>query len=353
MEKSSPQGGLCRQTTVKFSCATQTNEMLSDAEDSDFVLSEHSILPTDDSAISSFLHREFACPVIQGLYPHMHWVAKRNGSKGYNVDALHHLLVKGRNVVASEDPELHLLWYKQTIWVKPFPRCLLSTSFWEEQLSASRAVSDPERAARRRDVLGFVRSYAYLIQHESDFRIAQDARLIPVDGCSDISYLHFRRLISRLQDEPDSNVSERYRFGQIRLFRLNWLLRFFQPSVRRQEGLLGRLYYHQLFWDSYGFVQEYIAPFVFIFATLSVVLSAMQVGLAVETAQGMTYPLFENACWGFQIFVLVGIVVFMAYMTFAMTWNLAAQVLFGSWVQRKAMVPVEGLRRIVSQHSSV
>jgi hypothetical protein len=116
------------------------------------------------------------------------------------------------------------------------------------------------------------------------------------------------------------------------LTRLNWALRLFQPSVRREKGFFGRFYYHQLYWDTSDFVHEYIAPFIFTFATVSVILSAMQVGLAVET---MRATAFERWSWGFSIFILVAIIVFMTLLVVIVFGIFAMQTMFGSWKQRK------------------
>lgn len=294
-----------------------------------FVPNEPFISTSDNAAISDFLHREFACPTIQCLYPHMHWVATRDG---YHIDALHHNLVKDRTIVATEDPELHLIWYKKTIWIKPLPQCLLSKAFWETHLAE--CTTDDVRSASRRNAVGFMRSYACLIQHESDFLLAQECRLLPKDQ-GKVNYLQFRRLLEPFRHEPDDAVALRYHYGQIRLNRLNWALRFFQPSVRRENGYLGRLYYHQLYWDTSDFVQHYIAPFFFTFATLSIILSAMQVGLAVEAMRATAWHAFERASWGFSIFILVAITVSMTLLVAIISWSFATQMIFGSWKQRK------------------
>jgi len=300
------------------------NEVVEAAET--FIPSEPTIPALDHEAVSAFLHREFACPSIQSLYPHMHWVASRDGG---HIDALHHNLVKGRQIVVTEDPELHVVWYRKTIWIKPLPRCLFDQGFWESHLAESKSTTD--RSSSRRDVIGFMRTYASLIQHESDFLLAQEYRLLPKE---DISYLSLRELLEPYRLKPDEAVSLRYHYGQIRLSRLNWATRLFQPSVRHEKGFLGRLYYHQLYWDTSDFIQAYITPFVFVFATLSVILSAMQVVLAAETVDANIWRAFARASWGFSVFVLVTIVGCMGLLVVIVVWIFAAQIIFGSRKQR-------------------
>lgn len=318
MEIRSEPDGSSQQSQGRIDEANETCEA--------FVRNELLISTSENGSISDFLHRELACPTIQCLYPHMHWVATRDG---HHIDALHHNLVKGRTIVATEDPELHLIWYKKTIWVKPLPRCLLSKTFWETHLAES--TTDDGQSASRSNAIGFMRSYACLIQHESDFLLAQECRLLPKDK-EDINYLQLRRLLMPFQHELDDAVALRYHYGQIRLTRLNWALRLFQPSVLREKGYLGRFYYHQLYWSTTDFVNVYIAPFFFTFATLSVILSAMQVGLAVETVRATA---FERVSWGFSVLILVVIIIILMLLVVIVLWNFAAQIMLGSWRQRK------------------
>ncbi len=66
--------------------------------------------------------------------------------------------------------------------------------------------------------LGLLRTYYHLIQHESDFQIAcRDTGLLP----SDISWPEFCAFLKGFLEINDCAVSERYRYGELRLTRLN------------------------------------------------------------------------------------------------------------------------------------
>ncbi|KAK7177813.1 hypothetical protein PSPO01_16137 [Paraphaeosphaeria sporulosa] len=145
---------------------------------------------------------------------------------GANINPLHRQRVKGREVVVTEEPRLHL----------PLPRYLLSHAFWKTFLEEG-----SNQAAT-----GFLRTYRYLVQHESDFHIAQqdNLRLIP----KDIEWPSFCRFILELSYIDDTVVSKRYCYGELRLTRLNLyapllLRKFHFEQVHGQYGdFFGRLY---------------------------------------------------------------------------------------------------------------
>ncbi|KAF2462923.1 uncharacterized protein BDR25DRAFT_308060 [Lindgomyces ingoldianus] len=48
-----------------------------------------------------------------------------------NINPLHRQRVKGREIVLTEEPRLHLVWIHDRIFAKPLPRYLLSQTFWK------------------------------------------------------------------------------------------------------------------------------------------------------------------------------------------------------------------------------
>lgn len=69
-------------------------------------------------------------------------------------------------------------------------------------------------------------------------------------------------------------LSPRYQCGQLRLTRLNWAGRLATPFLPDQPFLWN---YQERFWQTQQFLDRFGAPLLFIFATVSLVLSAMQV----------------------------------------------------------------------------
>jgi hypothetical protein len=118
--------------------------------------------------------------------------------------------------------------------------------------------------------MGFLRTYRYLIKHESDFHIAQQdqLRLIP----HDVEWASFCQFVAELGHINDSVVSGRYCYGELRLTRLN----FYAPL------LLRKFHFEQVHGQYGDFFARLYGPVLFLFAVVSTILSSMQVALAAE-----------------------------------------------------------------------
>jgi cellulose synthase/poly-beta-1,6-N-acetylglucosamine synthase-like glycosyltransferase len=160
-----------------------------------------------------------------------------------------------------------------------------------------------------RAAAGFMRTYAYLIKYELDFRKAQstELRLIPTDdGEHAITYERFAQFIAPFAELDDADLTPRYEYGEMRLTRLNWFARF----------LLGRLTYHHIHaqWNEY--FSRLLAPFLTIFLFLSTVLTAMQVELAVQSAPQLSgsWDIFQKVCRWVSIVIIIIIIVVSAFL---------------------------------------
>lgn len=217
--------------------------------------------------------------------------------------------MRGRkDIIPVENPPLHLVWIYDRIFIKPIPRYLFSHAFWQYLKIWH---PDVHKAAA-----GFVRSYSYLIQYESDFRLAQSATLclIPAedgDGTT-ITFERFATFISNFAQLSDAHVSLRHEFGELRLTRLNIFARLF----------LRKLTFHHIDaqWSSY--LGHFITPILSAFFIVTIPLSAMQVGLAVQSLANPsgTWNTFAATAKWFSIFTLIVVIVIIVF--------LAALVLF-------------------------
>ena len=197
-----------------------------------------------------------------------------------NISPLHHQRVRGRHILLTEFPRFHVVWYYDTIFVKPLPRYLLSHAFWRLYLLSPKSPLGQSREAVLQAALGMVRTYCYLCQYESDLRIAQAAGLIP----DDISWPEFCRYIDGFRYVSDEDVSLRYNYGELRLSRLNlWSKVFLHRTYQQLEAQLG------------SYVAKYYGPWIVIFAVLSVILSALQVVLSTGVASSGLWPAFVTA----------------------------------------------------------
>jgi hypothetical protein len=261
----------------------------------------------DDTAAR--LDKELSCAVLDELYPNLDFVARKSSD---HIDPIHKHLQKGRKIVLTEDPNLHLVWNYGTVYIKPLPHYLLSYSFWNQNLAPG--------SEHHGKALGFVRSYERLIRYPSDFELAKEAKLIPSSSSQpslqpgqqlkeELTYTAFAAFIRRFSSVKNANVSPRWHFGQIRLSRLNWAMRILQPKAAREKGFLHRLFYEEQFWQTGQFLIEFAAPLLFVFAALSLILSAMQVVLAAKSGDDeWSWRVFGDVSAWFAVLVVIVIV---------------------------------------------
>lgn len=271
----------------------------------DYLPGEPSI-PLNDAKIGGYLEQELATRDLDMLSPYLWLVAKQDGS---HISSLTHQIVRGREIVITENPGLHLVWYYDRVFIKPLPKYLLSRAFWDFYLLSPRSpIQEPLRGDLKRTALGFLRSYALLVRHRSDFDLAVDTkhRLLP-KGTRYASFVRLTRSLEAAVD--DSMVSPRYQYGELRLSRLNFWSKVF----------LGRFTYHKVE-GQYGpyFARAY-GPILFLFAGLSALLSAMQVVLAVQPLidSDPSWLAFARMSRGFSVFTLLVVVIVIVFLLVA------------------------------------
>ncbi|KAI1496945.1 hypothetical protein F5X99DRAFT_421707 [Biscogniauxia marginata] len=245
-----------------------------------------------DPDICNYLKSELVTNDLDRLSPRLCLVAKQDSS---HISSLTEQTVRGRNIVVTENPGLHLVWYYDRIFIKPLPKYLLSHAFWEYYLiSTSSPIPEDLRHGLKKAALGFLRSYSRLIRHKSDFLLAQDGshRLLP----HKIKYANFVRLIEPFETMHDGAVSPRYHFGELRLSRLNFWSKVF----------LSRLVYHKVDGQYGAYFAGFFAPILFVFGVFSVLLGAMQVVLAVQSLveSDASWEVFARVSRGFSVFTV-------------------------------------------------
>ncbi|KAI4191381.1 MAG: hypothetical protein L6R41_000168 [Letrouitia leprolyta] len=334
---------------VPFSEDTQLNQQLKAVHQS--TLKPHCIVRTDDPKCHSLpgqprmlldhpqlylqLDREFLTPDLDTLAPHLWLIATQSSS---HINPLHEQILKGCNIVITENPELHLTWTDNRIFIKPIPPYMLSHAFWITHLlplpsDCTEGVHhEPPTSTLVKAALGYIRTYYYLIRHESDLHIAQQYRLLPLT-VNDISLEQFHAFIAGFGDVEDDQVSPRYScYGTLRLSRLNLWAKVF---LRRFQ------FYHINRQYSEYFARFY-APILFFFGILTVILSAMQVGLQANTNAGQNMyqwvVLQKTGLW-FSVTTLMCICAIGLVMTSLLFFMLLREVVFAfkSIVQRKRL----------------
>jgi hypothetical protein len=257
------------------------------------------------SRMRQFLEQELWCKDLETMAPRL-WIMTTFSSA--NINPLHRQRVKGREIVVTEEPRLHLVWIHNRIFVKPLPRFLLSQTFWEMHLGAGSTQAGYSRSELCKAATGFLRTYRYLIQHESDFHIAQqdDLRLVP----KDIDWPSFCRFISELSHVDDAAVSKRYCYGELRLTRLN----FYAPF------LLRKFHFEQVHGQYGDFFGRLYGPILFVFALVSTILNSMQVALTVEQVAAVHWESVWYLSRYFSMISLVGAAIVSSWFILLWLW---------------------------------
>lgn len=124
--------------------------------------------------------------------------------------------------------------------------------------------------------LGFLRTYRYLVQYESDFNIAIEKGLLP----KMVTWEGFSRFTSDLRKIEDDDVTGRYAFGEIRLSRLNFYIKV----------ILGKSRFHKVDGQYGTYFARFYGPILFVIGLASIVLNALQVEMAVESLHKNQWP---------------------------------------------------------------
>ncbi|KAH8586239.1 hypothetical protein B0O99DRAFT_644914 [Bisporella sp. PMI_857] len=197
---------------------------------------------------------------------------------------LHRQRLLGREIVITEDPTEHLVWHETRIFIKPLPMFLVDLECWNRKICKAKQLHEA--------ACGFLLSYAWLVRHESDLRIAHEKGLLP----DFIHWATWTEFISDFLEHIDlqslNGLSPRYQYGELRLSRLNkiyYITRFTWIDFVR--GYMTTSTWYQ------DFFARNFAWLLAVFAVMSVALSAMQVALVVK--RGGTE--FEYASYGFSI----------------------------------------------------
>ncbi|CAP91133.1 Pc13g00640, partial [Penicillium rubens Wisconsin 54-1255] len=236
----------------------------------------------DEKGLFDFIRREVWSEDLESISGRLWWMSKQDGS---NISPLHRQRVKGRQIIVTEDPRLHLVWIDDRIFLKTLPQYIMSYVFWDTFLS------DPSKYGAevklRMAALGYLRTYFYLIQHESDLRIAKDPALSLVP--KEVTWPQFCQFTACFHNITDHEVSERYHYGEIRLTRLN----YYAPV------LLGKGHYQRVNHQYRAYFARIQGPVISAFAFFSILLNCMQVSLAASASDERysSAPLFASCYW--------------------------------------------------------
>ena len=186
------------------------------------------------------------------------WYASRKG----NISPLHHQRVIHREIILTERPRLHLVWYGKIIYIKRLDDELLNWDYFSEIVCGDDMMYQA--------ATGFLLSYARLIEYPSDLDLAQALGLVN-RSISWPSWRHFR--VDVMHHLVGRDIHDRYEYGELRLSRLN--------QIYRMQGL--GLNYFNVHREYSSYFGDNYMTLIAVFALVSVALAAMQVLTSVDS----------------------------------------------------------------------
>ena len=223
---------------------------------------------------------------------------------------LHYQRLLNREIFVTERMDMHLVWTDGRIFLKPIPSLLLDLRFWSDFLTCNNnqhnnsSPQDCPKVLIRRSALGLLHSYTSLISHPSDFHLAQSHHLLPPEISTFPQWKQFVRELLTPYSPPTpgirqptiyQNITPRFRYGELRLSRLN---KIYTIARLQPRGYMYR-------WNCYGgFIRHNLTLLAGVIGYIAIILAALQVGLSTASlAEDRTFQTFSR---GFTIFALVG-----------------------------------------------
>lgn len=239
---------------------------------------------------ADYVGLDLKTPRLDAIHHHLWLAGLQNAAR-----PLHRQTLLGRSILVTEDPDEHLVWFEAQIFVKPLPEYLFDHDYWNRYLCTD---VDLHQSA-----CGLLLSYTWLVCHKSDLVIAQEIGLLS----KDIAWLDWVEFLDAFLNNINlvtlSDISKRYKYGELRLSRLNTIYRLMPPA--HSLGNLVRGYRAGSTWFN-AFFGRHFKWTLAAFAVLSVLLSALQVGLATSVLQNNRN--FQRASYGFTVAALVAVV---------------------------------------------
>lgn len=239
--------------------------------------------------LATFLQHDLDLSNINSIHKHLWFAGLPQPPR-----SLHRQLQVGRTITVAEAADMHLLWHRSQIYLKPLPDFLLCHHVWSNYICP-----DP---ALYQSAIGLLLSYISLIAHPSDHRIATEHGLLN----SNITWQQWtnftKALVSGAILRPTVPKNPRFFFGELRLGRIILICRFCSVGKRQPRSLLRYYSYESDTYTSYFRKNlDWLLP---LFIYITIVLTAMQVGLGTTHLNGK--KAFQDASWGFTVFSIIG-----------------------------------------------
>jgi hypothetical protein len=281
--------------------------------------SDRILLPRDE--LDQYLNLELRTSKLDDIHQYL-WLAGLPRS----ARPLHRQRLMNRTIVITESPDEHLIWHESRIFIKPLPTFLLDHNYWQTHLCTNEEW--------HRYACGLVLSYAWLVSYQSDLRIATELHLLPQNVGWESWTAFIEDFLRHVNPHTIHQVDRRYQYGELRLTRLNAIYRItpaiFSLKHYTRGFMSGPSWYQAFFARNFGWL-------VAVFFYVSVILSAMQVGLATDSLRKTVG--FRRASIGFAsgsiIVVLASFVVMLLTWIFLFWYHLLSTIQYCKQVTRR------------------
>ncbi|RGP58794.1 hypothetical protein FLONG3_11383 [Fusarium longipes] len=196
-----------------------------------------------------------------------------------------------RKITIAEELDLHLVWAKSRIFIKPLPDFLLNYEFWEANISC-----DPQL---HRAACGLLYSYCGLIRFGHDLQIAKDCDLVNRDLTFKAWSEFARAALPNLDPKDYHNMDPRFEYGELRLHRLDTIYRYSPYQFSISSMVQG---FPHVLSESYVPYMDQYNNAVSAFGVIVIVLSAFN--LSLSAAKNPDVDLRQTA-YRFAIFAMV------------------------------------------------
>lgn len=248
--------------------------------------------------IDAFLRQDLSVERLTKIHGWLWIVGRPQAAR-----SLHRQKMKNRAIIVTEQADLHLTWADSYIFIKPLPQYLLRKDVWRDHLCNDATLYE--------NACGFLLSYAWLIQSHLDFEVAKSDDIKPSLLPQNLKWSQWQafmgEFLTNVSPDPPLprnhigpfQVNKRYQYGELRLGRINLIYRF------------APLWWYKYLFDGYHsgydqyrtFFARNFAWLIVVFAYITVVLTAMQVGLALDGFKDDSR--LTGASYGFSVFSLV------------------------------------------------
>lgn len=145
---------------------------------------------------STYLALELKTPRLNDIHHHL-WLAGL---------PTHRQQLLGRNILVTEDPDEHLIWFKSDIFIKHLPDFLLDWNFWNDSLCPDQELHET--------ACGLLLSYAWLVRYKSNLNVTKEAGMLS----KNMEWSKWVEFIDTFLDNIDcealSVVNKRYKYGE-------------------------------------------------------------------------------------------------------------------------------------------